>query len=96
MKYAESDTVLICAPTEWGQKACGIPGAVQGVCHECGQPVWIAPSGLAIQAEHDAFIVCLPCGMASIDANPGAQVNATKEQMKEIREALSRRKYRDN
>lgn len=41
-----------------------IEGSVKTVCHDCGSPVWIAPTG---QAGSYDLIVCVPCGLTRID-----------------------------
>lgn len=37
-----------------------IPGAKRFACTDCGEEVWIAPSGIEALADDDA-IMCLPC-----------------------------------
>jgi hypothetical protein len=85
----EEATVLICAATGWGARPSLISGAAQGTCHDCGQPVWIAPSGLELIAQHNAITVCGPCGLKSIQDNPDTEIGElTERQKQELRDVL--------
>lgn len=89
MSLHEDDTVLICAATEWGARPSLVPGAVHGVCADCGQPIWVAPSGLELIAQHNAITLCGPCGMQSMANNPDTEIGElTERQKQELRDAM--------
>lgn len=79
------EAILICLPTNGVPKA-PIAGGVKRVCCRCRQQVWLAPTGMRIQRERGASLLCIPCWLA--DRECSKQVEMTPEQLKEIAATL--------
>lgn len=85
-----SDEGLICSPVAGAGNV--IPGSIIARCEECGQEVWLAPSGQRIVAEEAPTLLCIPCGMKAIAADPEPEiVPLNQEQRDEIAEYRRRR-----
>jgi hypothetical protein len=81
-------TVIICAQVEGNQPLSHqIAGTVIENCDECGQGVYIAPSGqlMAETAEPPVSYLCIACGWAMLKSDPDPTVlEVTQEQLDEM------------
>lgn len=81
--------VLICAPVAWRSET-RIPGTAQRECEDCGQPIWVAPSGQRILQNPNARAVCTPCGQVALEEPDTSLDRPTDDQMKEVRDTFLR------
>jgi len=64
-----------------------VPGSLPIKCSQCGQPVWVAPSGwLLLHDDPAAVILCMTCGLAIMTKHKGRIQDLTPAQMEEIEE----------
>jgi DNA-directed RNA polymerase subunit RPC12/RpoP len=67
-------TALICAPSKGNPAEQQIAGTMRYRCAECGQAVWVAPSGQEKLKQPDVFLLCIPCGLAMIKSDPDPEI----------------------
>jgi hypothetical protein len=78
---ADETVVLVCNPDLSGNE---IPGSVETVCAECGNPVLLAPSGQRIQDTQDPKLVCVKCANAHHAGWGGVVVPPNDQQVAEL------------
>jgi hypothetical protein len=83
----DDETILIYLPTKGVPKA-PVPGGVKRVCCRCTRQVWLAPSGMKVQREKAASLLCIPCYLADPEALKGRIFPLTAAQKKEIADYL--------
>lgn len=75
------ETMIVCAPISWE----AVPGSTVAECGECGQKVWLSPSGVKILGEQVAAPVCVPCGMELMRGDDNVVIQPpTPEQVTEV------------
>lgn len=80
---SERSLCIICIPVKEAREI--VPGSVKTICRRCGEPVWIAPSGIAIMAKRpNCLIVCHDCGIIMMAEEPGELLPPTEAQLKEL------------
>lgn len=77
------DVMLVCLPAKGVPKP-PVPGGVKRLCVRCGAQVWLAPSGMRIQREQAAVLLCIPCWWRDTDL-AGKTPSLTEEQVREVR-----------
>lgn len=80
------DEVLVCMPISW--RGYVVPGSLPDKCAECGQPVWVAPSGFLIIHDNPGIqLQCLSCvSNRIVNKGPVLVHDATPAQLDEIEE----------
>ena len=82
---------VLCMPVAWRDEHYQlIPGTTEFECEECGQPIFVAPSGQRMMASNDARAVCVPCGQEIVTAQNIEMSPATDDQVQELKDALLR------
>lgn len=77
-----NETFIICTP----ENNPHIKNSTLDKCSECGQPVWVAPSGRKLLAEHPNMkIICIPCATPKIERD-SKFMPINEEQKGELRE----------
>lgn len=85
----ECSLCIICIPVKDAREI--VPGSVKTICCRCGEPVWLAPSGIAMMAKRpNCLIVCRDCGIIMMAEEPGELLPFTEAQLREL-EAWRRR-----
>ena len=87
MSIAEEKTILICMRvTHHGYL---VPGGLRVQCADCGELVWVSPSGwLILHDSPGAEVVCVECGLERMLAEPGKISPPTPAQLDELNEYL--------
>jgi hypothetical protein len=83
----QEPVLLLCAPVAWSQDV--IPDSIEVECDECGQPIFVAPSGQRMMAQ-GARVVCVPCGQEVMAERGVEPETPTDDQMKELKDTLLR------
>jgi hypothetical protein len=84
----EDEILLICMPALPGERP-SVPGGGVRECKDCQRPVWVAPTGLKMEREKGAQIVCMACASKRMKDDPDAKISKpTPEQMEEIERTL--------
>lgn len=60
--------VLVCMTVEGSEGFYIVPGSIEENCNDCGARVYVAPSGQQIL--EGKLVLCLPCGVQRIKADP--------------------------
>ena len=79
---------LVCLPV--AKAGILIPGQIVMECQECGQAIWVSPSGQKMLEEKKMSLLCLPCAKKRI-TSASEITSPTLEQLKEVEEALGRK-----
>lgn len=84
----DDEILLICMPALPGERP-SVPGGGVRECKDCRRPVWVAPTGLKMERERGAQLVCMACTQERLKDDPDAKISKpTPEQIEEIRKTL--------
>jgi superfamily II helicase len=76
--------MIICGPHDGGPV---IPGSIVMVCADCGEEVYLSPSGQKMFIENQSLIICVPCARERMKTDPNVIVHSpTPEQIAELRQ----------
>jgi hypothetical protein len=69
-----------------------VSGSVIQHCADCDASIWLAPTGQEMIAHSNATLVCIPCGIERMKADPSPEVALpTEAQLAEIKQEMERR-----
>lgn len=84
----DDEILLICMPALKGERP-NVPGGGVRECKDCHRPVWVAPTGMKMERERGAQLVCMDCAHERMKDDPEAKIqDPTPEQIEEIKKTL--------
>ena len=81
------ECVLVAVPVRLAEVV--VPGSAQGNCSECGEPVFIAPSGQKLMSQQPGWkIICVLCFAAREEVTAEEVLDMDPEQEQEFRQTM--------